>query len=127
MGAMETEELWGRVAARIHSSCGLWLRRPAQLGRPREGRRTWLAEAIGDGGPGKVIVKASANPFVPARAAWTADAMGLLGERGYPVPPLLWGGALDEGWFVVVQARLPGQPVRTLDAVDFPPEAGHLW
>jgi Phosphotransferase enzyme family len=117
MGAMETDELWGRVAARIYSTCGWWLRRSAQLGRPREGRRTWLAESVGDGGPGKVVVKASANPFVPARAAWTADAMGLLGERGYPVPPLLWRGALDEGWFVVVQARLPGQPVRTLDAV----------
>jgi hypothetical protein len=66
---METDELWGRVAARIHSSCGWRLRRPAQLGRPREGRRTWLAEADGDATPGAVIVKASANPFVPARAA----------------------------------------------------------
>jgi hypothetical protein len=113
---METDELWGRVAARIHSSCGWWLRRPAQLGRPREGRRTWLAESVGDGGPGRVIVKASANPFVPARAAWTSSAMGLLGERGYPVPRLLWRGPLDAGWFVVVQGRLPGQPLRTLDA-----------
>src|SRR6266542_2945557 len=113
---METDGLWGRVAARIHSSCGWWLRPPAQLGRPREGRRTWLAESVGDGGPGKVIVKASANPFAPTRARWAADAMGLLGERGYPVPPLLWHGPLDAGWFVVVQARLPGQPLRTLDA-----------
>jgi hypothetical protein len=63
-----------------------------------------------------VIVKASANPFAPARAAWAADAVGLLGERGYPVPPPLWRGPLDAGWFVVVQARLPGQPLRTLDA-----------
>src|SRR6266498_1487878 len=85
-------------------------------GRPREGRRTWLAESVGDGGPGKVIVKASANPFAPTRAAWAADAMGLLGERGYPVPRLLWRGPLDADWFVVVQGRLPGQPLHTLDA-----------
>jgi hypothetical protein len=41
---------------------------------------------------------------------------GLLAERGYPVPALLWRGALDARWFVVVQARLPGQPLHTLDA-----------
>jgi Ser/Thr protein kinase RdoA (MazF antagonist) len=62
-----------------------------------------------------VIVKASANPFAPSRAAWAANAMGLLAERGYPVPALLWHGAMDARWFVVVQARLPGQPLRTLD------------
>ena len=31
-------------------------------------------------------------------------------------PLQLWRGPLDAGWFVVVQARLPGQPLRTLDA-----------
>src|SRR6266540_3373019 len=43
--------------------------------RAREGRRTWLAEADGDGAPGAVIVKATANPFAPARAAWVVQAM----------------------------------------------------
>jgi hypothetical protein len=116
MDATETDELWRRVAARIHASCGWSLRPLAQLGTPREGRRTWLAEPVGDDGPGRVIVKATANPFAPSRAAWAANAMGLLAERGYPVPALLWRGALDAGWFLVVQARLPGQPLRTLDA-----------
>jgi Phosphotransferase enzyme family len=116
MDAMQTDELWSQVAARIHSSCGWSLRPLAQLGTPRDTGRTWLAEPVGDGGPGRVIIKASANPSALARAAWTASAMGLLGERGYPVPALLWHGALDERWFVVVQARLPGQPLRTLDA-----------
>ncbi|SRR6266536_708886 len=116
MGAMETDELWSRVAARIHANCGWSLRPLAGLGQPREGRRTWLAESIGQPEPGTVIVKASANPFAPTRAAWTANAMGLLGERGYPVPALLWHGALDGRWFVVVQARVPGQPPHTLDA-----------
>jgi len=116
MGAMETDELWSRVAARIHANCGWSLRPLAGLGQPREGRQTWLAESIGQPEPGTVIVKASANPFAPTRAAWTANAMGLLGERGYPVPALLWHGALDGRWFVVVQARLPGQSPHTLDA-----------
>jgi hypothetical protein len=69
MGAMETDELWRRVAARIRSAGGWSLRPVAQLGRPREGRRTWLAESIGQPGLGMVIVKASANPFAPTRAA----------------------------------------------------------
>jgi Ser/Thr protein kinase RdoA (MazF antagonist) len=62
-----------------------------------------------------VIVKASSNPFAPSRTPWAANALSLLRERGYPVPALLWHGALDARWFVVVQARLPGQPLRTLD------------
>src|SRR6266545_3684782 len=115
MGAMKTDELWSRVGARIQASCGWSLRPLARLGQPREGRRTWLAEPVGQPEPGTVIVKASANPFAPTRAAWTASALSLLGERGYPVPVLLWHGRLDGRWFVVVQARLPGQPLRTLD------------
>ncbi len=115
MGAIETDELWTRVATRIHSARGWSLRPLARLGQPREGRRTWLAESVGQTEPGTVIVKASANPFAPSRAAWAANAMGLLGERGYPAPTLLWHGPLDGRWFVVVQARLPGQPLRTLD------------
>ena len=113
---METDELWPQFAARIHSAGGWSLRPLAQLGTPRDARRTWLAEASGDRAPEAVIVKATANPFAPARAAWIANAMGLLAERGYPVPALLWRGVLDERWFVVVQARLPGQPLHTLKA-----------
>lgn len=113
---MGTDELWGSVAARIQASCGWSLRPLTQLGTPREGRRTWLAEPVGGGGPGRAIVKASANPFAPSRAAWAASAMGLLGKRGYPVPALLWRGPLDDRWFLVVQARLPGHPLGTLDA-----------
>ena len=115
MGVIETDELWSRVAARLRSAGGWSLRPMAQLGRPREGRRTWLAESVSQTELGSVIVKARANPFAPARAAWAANAMGLLGERGYPVPALLWRGPLDGRWFVVVQARLPGHPLHTLD------------
>jgi hypothetical protein len=114
---MKTDELWPRVAARIQSEGGWSLRPLARLGRPRAARRTWLAETIGQAEPGTVIVKASANPFAPARAAWAANALSLLGERGYPVPALLWHGPLDGRWFLVVQASLPGHPLPTLDAL----------
>ena len=115
MGVSGTDALWPDVAARVRSARGWSLRPLARLGRPRDARRTWLAEAVGEAGPGTVIVKASANPFAPSRAAWAARALSLLGERGYPVPALLWHGPLDARWFVVVQARLPGQPLATLD------------
>jgi hypothetical protein len=115
MGAIEINEMWDRVAARIRSAGGWSLKAVAQLGRPREGRRTWLAESLDQSELGMVIVKASSNPFARSRAAWAATAMRLLGERGYPVPALLWHGPVDERCFVVVQARLPGQPLRTLD------------
>src|SRR5439155_19918116 len=78
----------------------------------REDRRSWLAR----GQPGTVVVKALANPFVRQRAAWAVRALSVLGGRGYPVPETLWHGELDDDWFLVVQARLPGEPLLTLDA-----------
>jgi hypothetical protein len=123
--ATETDELWPQVAARINSARGWSLRPLARLGLPRAVRRTWIAEAAGTeaagsqaagtDGPGAVVVKASANPFAASRAAWAASALSLLGDRGYPVPTLLWQGPLDGHWHLTVQERLPGQPLRTLD------------
>ena len=115
MDATEIDELWPQVAARVRSACGWTLRPLAQLGRPPAARRTWLAEAQGEATPGAVIVKASANPFAASRAAWVTSTLSVLGERGYPVPALLWHGPLNERWFLIVQARLPGQPLCTLD------------
>jgi hypothetical protein len=105
------DELWGRVAARIHEECRWSLTPLARLGRPRDARRTWLA----DGEPGTVVVKAVANPFAPARAAWVVQALALLRARGCPAPELLWQGPLDEGWWLSVQERRPGRPLRTMD------------
>jgi Phosphotransferase enzyme family len=115
MRTTETDELWVGAAERVRLECGWSLRPLARLGRPRKGRRTWLAQASGDGAPGVVIVKVTANPFTPGRAAWAANAMGLLAERGYPVGSLLWHGQLAAQWFLVVQPRLPGQQLHTLD------------
>jgi Phosphotransferase enzyme family len=106
-----TDELWTRAALRIERARGWALRPVVRLGRPRVGRRTWLAE----GAAGTVIVKANANPFAAARAAWVVEALSVLAARGYPVPEILWHGTLDARWWLVVQSRLPGEPLRTLD------------
>jgi Ser/Thr protein kinase RdoA (MazF antagonist) len=109
---LAADELWQQVAERLRSSRGWSLQSLARLGRRRGDRRTWLA----DGEPGEVVVKLSANRFARERAAWAAEALSLLRARGVPVPEGLWSGRLDERWFTVVQTRLPGEPVDSLDA-----------
>jgi hypothetical protein len=104
-------DLWMEAAARVRAARGWSLRPVARLGQPRTDRATWLA----DGEPGMVVVKALANPFAPARAAWVAQALAMLSGRGYPVPRLLWSGTLAQRWWLIVQAQLPGEPLRTLD------------
>lgn len=111
MPSSGADQLWTQAAMRIRAARGWSLCPLARLGRPRADRATWLA----DGEPGTVIVKANANPFAPARAAWVARTLGMLGGRGYPVPRLLWQGPLDPHWWLEVQAHLPGEPLRTLD------------
>ena len=106
-----SEDLWQRTEHLVRSSCGWSLQPLRVLGRLRDGRRTWVAE----GAPGLVIVKASANPFAAARAAWAPQALAALASRGYPAPKMLWHGLLDDRWSVVVLERLPGEPLRTLD------------
>ena len=60
------------------------------------------------------MVKAVTNPFAGERVAWAAAALPVLAGRGYPVPEVVWHGRLDERWFLVVQTRLPGQPLDSL-------------
>jgi aminoglycoside phosphotransferase (APT) family kinase protein len=106
-----SEDLWQRTEQLIRSSLGWSLQPLRVLGRPREGRRTWVAQ----GEPGLVIVKAAANPFAAARASWAPQALAALAGRGYPVPKMLWHGLLDERWSLAVLEQLPGEPLRTLD------------
>jgi hypothetical protein len=44
--AIQTDQLWPRVATRIGSARGWSLRPLAPLGQPRATRRTWLAKAL---------------------------------------------------------------------------------
>ena len=111
MSPISDAQLWMRVAAQIQAACGWSLRPLERLGRPRNSRRTWLAE--GEHGP--VIVKARAGPFSTTDDGWVVSALSMLAGRGYPVPEMLWRGTLDGGWSVVVQSRMPGEPMRTVD------------
>jgi Phosphotransferase enzyme family len=110
MSTISDAELWMRVAAQIQAALGWSLRPLERLGRPRDIRRTWLAE----GEHGTVIVKARAGPFSTRDEGWVARALSVLAGRGYPVPEMLWHGTLDGGWSVVVQSRMPGEPLRTI-------------
>ena len=105
-------DLWARVETRVREVCSLSLRPVQLLGRPRPNRCTWLAE----GGPETVIVKAVSNPFALKRLTWTEQALSILKKRGYPIARTLWRGALDEQWLIMVQARVPGEAIKILDA-----------
>jgi hypothetical protein len=110
MGTPAASLLWERVAACVADGAG-W--RPAlrgRLSRPRTDRYTWLAQ----GEPGQVVVKAVPKPFAAERAEWAAAKLPLLARSGYPVAEPVWNGPLDDEWFVVVQSRLPGEPLDNL-------------
>jgi hypothetical protein len=100
------------VARRISCELGVPVTLVERLGRPRDERVTWLADA---GPAGPVIIKARAAGDRPdEKTAWAAAALPLLAARGYPVPEILWHGLLDHDWHLVVLRRLPGRPVELL-------------
>jgi hypothetical protein len=106
----DDDQLWHRAASRISSATGWSVSLAGRAGQVMDDRRTWLAEAAF----GPVVVKAIASPFAGERAAWATAALPVLGSRGYPVPDVVWHGRLNECWFLVVQKRLPGQPLDSL-------------
>jgi aminoglycoside phosphotransferase (APT) family kinase protein len=100
------------VARRISSELGLTVTLEERLGRERQERVTWLADA---GAAGPVVVKARAADDRPdEKTAWAAAVLPLLAARGYPVPEILWHGLLDGDWHVAVLERLPGRTVEVL-------------
>jgi Phosphotransferase enzyme family len=73
---------------------------------------TWAAEATT---LGPLVVKARRGDRADEKTRWAAEHLPLLGARGYPVPTILWHGELDEDWYLVVEPRLPGGAVTSLD------------
>jgi hypothetical protein len=109
-GGPGADRLWQRAATRIRAATGWSLSLLGRAGSVADDRRTWLAQA----GFGPAVVKAVASPFAGERAVWAAAALPVLAGRGYPVPDVVWHGRLDERWFLVVQTRLPGEPLNAL-------------
>jgi aminoglycoside phosphotransferase (APT) family kinase protein len=83
-----------------------------ELGRARDNRVTWAAAGEG---VGETIVKARFRDRAGAKTRWCARNLRLLADRGYPVPEYVWFGPLDPDWYLLVQRRLPGHPVKAPD------------
>jgi hypothetical protein len=91
---MGTGRLWTRVARRLACELPQPLERGEPLGRSRGGRATWAAHA---GEAGSVVIKArSESDRASEKTAWCAVHLPLLARRGYPIPEILWHGALDD-------------------------------
>jgi aminoglycoside phosphotransferase (APT) family kinase protein len=80
---------------------------------PRTCRMTWAARTPGTGA---IVVKARRGDSAFEKAQWCAEHLPALGARGYPVPAILWHGMIGDEWHVTVQNRIPGRPLRALDA-----------
>jgi aminoglycoside phosphotransferase (APT) family kinase protein len=100
------------IQNRLRAELGEPVRLAGVLGRPRTDRRTWAADAEGIG---PLVVKARRGDWADEKTRWCAENLPLLAARGYPAPEILWHGALDAQWYVVVQRRLPGAPIAVVD------------
>jgi hypothetical protein len=103
---------WPAIEARLSSELGGSVRCSGTLGRRRRARATWAARAAG---LGDLVVKARHGDRADKKTNWCADNLPRLAARGYPVPEILWHGFVDGGWHIVVQRRLPGRPLRSLE------------
>jgi Ser/Thr protein kinase RdoA (MazF antagonist) len=72
----------------------------------------WLAESP----VGPVVVKVLANPHVAAGEPWRTSMLAALAARGYPVAERLWHGRLDDESYVILEGRLTGLPLATMDS-----------
>ena len=72
----------------------------------------WLAESAA----GELVVKLLGNPHVAAGEPWRTRMLAALASRGYPLPDRLWHGWIGGEWYAVVERRLPGKPLATLDS-----------
>jgi aminoglycoside phosphotransferase (APT) family kinase protein len=75
---------------------------------------TWAARAPG-AGPIVVKIRDGDDGRTAEKTRWCAERLPVLAARGYPVPAILWHGTLGAEWYVTVQRRLPGRPLRARD------------
>ena len=104
---------WPEVRALVARELG----EPVTGGRPLTPARpsmTWAASAAGAGAV-VVKVRAADEGRTAGKARWAASHLPVLAERGYPVPVTWWHGPAGAGWYVTVQARLAGRPLRAAE------------
>lgn len=103
---------WDEVAALLARVLG----EPVSGGLPLtpgwSSRTTWAAHG---GRAGSLVVKARCGDRAQEKTAWCAARLPLLAARGYPVPAIVWHGMVRGQWHVIVQNRLPGRRLATLD------------
>jgi aminoglycoside phosphotransferase len=72
----------------------------------------WSAEAAD---LGEIVVKARYGDRAGEKTRWCATNMPLLAARGYPAPEILWHGVLGGSWYLRVERRLRGVPLRSVN------------
>src|SRR5919109_92089 len=109
---MCVQPAWCDVASRLAAACGGWLGRAGTLGKPRADRLTWAVESD-ELGP--LVVKARYGDRADEKTRWTAANLPLLAARVYPAPEIVWHGPFEREWYLVVERRLPGSSLHSLD------------
>lgn len=108
-GVMTEIPAWSEIAAHAARELGESLHSPSPLARPGPSRATWAVESS----LGEPVVKVRHGDRADEKTRWCAANLPRLGARGYPVPEIVWHGLVGNDWHVVVQRRLPGQPLRS--------------
>jgi aminoglycoside phosphotransferase len=103
---------WPEIAARLTRELGEPVRAAQPLTPRKQSRMTWAARA---GRTGELVVKIRYGDRAAEKTQWCAAHLPPLAARGYPVPAIRWHGLLDDKWHVMVQNRLPGRPLTSLD------------
>jgi Ser/Thr protein kinase RdoA (MazF antagonist) len=107
-----TETLaWPAIAARLAVELRERMRSPRPLGHPRQSRATWAVETSN---LGELVVKVRHGDRADEKTRWCVANLPRLGERGYPVPEIVWRGLIQDDLHAVVLRRLPGEPLRSL-------------
>jgi aminoglycoside phosphotransferase (APT) family kinase protein len=65
---------------------------------------------------GDLVVKVIRNPHVAAGEPWRTRMLASLAARGFPVAERFWHGSVDDATYAIVERRVPGRPLATMDS-----------
>ena len=108
---MATAPDWSRVGSSLAIHLGQPVRLSEPLGTSRLTRATRAFEAtrLGD-----LVVKVRLGDRADEKTRWCATHLPLLIGRGYPAPEVVWHGFVDDQWYAIVQRRLAGTPLKSI-------------